>query len=113
LLYLDRETGTIKIAIFVNGVLEDEKTVGSFTDTNSADLLIGGNLAERAFLNGEVDKVVIFGAAFAGRPGTANCHGQSGSALAQEYGGLNAAAAALGFASIQALQDAISEFCED
>jgi len=103
--------GVIKIAIFVNGVLQDEKTVRFFTDTNSADLLIGGNLTERAFLNGEVDKVVIFGGAFAGTPGTANCHNQSVSALAQEYGGLNAAAAVLGYTGVSALQDDIEVFC--
>jgi Beta-propeller repeat len=50
--------------------------------------------------------------AFAGTPGTANCQGQSVSALAREFGGLEAAAAALGFPSVQALQDAIREFCE-
>jgi hypothetical protein len=48
---------------------------------------------------------------FAGTPGKANCHGQSVSALAKQYGGLNAAAAALGFPSVQALQDAIMAFC--
>jgi hypothetical protein len=37
----------------------------------------------------------------------ANCHGQSVSALAQQYGGLNAAAAALGYSNVQALQEAI------
>jgi hypothetical protein len=49
--------------------------------------------------------------AFAGTPGKANCHGQSVSALAKQYGGLNNAAAALGFASVDALQDAIQEWC--
>jgi uncharacterized repeat protein (TIGR03803 family) len=48
---------------------------------------------------------------FAGTPGKANCHGSSVSALAKQYGGLNNAAAALGFASVQALQDAITAFC--
>ena len=42
---------------------------------------------------------------------TANS-GQSIAALARQYGGLDAAAAALGFPSVQALQDAIQEFCE-
>jgi hypothetical protein len=51
--------------------------------------------------------------AFAGTPGTPNCQGQSVSALAQQFGGLEAAAAALGFPSVQALQDAIREFCEE
>src|SRR5215831_3457108 len=41
---------------------------------------------------------------FAGTPGKANCRGQSVSALARQYHGLNGAAAALG---LQALQDAI------
>jgi hypothetical protein len=48
---------------------------------------------------------------FAGTPGKANCHGQSVSALARQNGGLNAAAAALGFDSVDALQQAIQEFC--
>ena len=49
---------------------------------------------------------------FAGTPGNANCIGKSVSALARQYGGLNAAAAALGFPSVPALQKAIMEFCE-
>jgi YVTN family beta-propeller protein len=48
---------------------------------------------------------------FAGTPGFSNCHGQSVAALAQQFGGLKAAAAALGFPSVQALQDAIKTFC--
>jgi hypothetical protein len=47
---------------------------------------------------------------FAGTPGKANCHGQSISALAQQYGGPDAAASALGFPSVQALQNAIRTF---
>jgi YVTN family beta-propeller protein len=49
---------------------------------------------------------------FAGTPGKANCYGKSVSALAKQYGGLNAAAAALRFDSVDALQAAIEEFCE-
>ena len=48
---------------------------------------------------------------FAGTPGKANCFGQSVAALVRQFGGLNAAAAALGFPSISALQDAIMAFC--
>jgi hypothetical protein len=48
---------------------------------------------------------------FAGTPGRANCHGQSVSALAKQYGGLNGAAAALGYASVDALQNAVQAFC--
>jgi hypothetical protein len=50
---------------------------------------------------------------FAGTPGTANCHGKSVSALARQYGGLNGAAAALRYADVSALQNAILAFCED
>jgi YVTN family beta-propeller protein len=71
--------------------------------------------------NGVIATVPVFGtgfvaitptlATFAGTPGKANCHGQSISALAQQYEGLNAAASALGFPSVQALQNAIRAFC--
>ena len=48
---------------------------------------------------------------FAGTPGKANCYGKSVSALVRQYHGLNAAAAALGFPSVKALQKAILEYC--
>jgi YVTN family beta-propeller protein len=48
---------------------------------------------------------------FAGTPGYSNCHGQSVSALARQFKGLNGAAAALGFSSVDALQNAILAFC--
>jgi YVTN family beta-propeller protein len=49
---------------------------------------------------------------FAGVPGSSNCNGTSISALATKFGGLDAAAAALGFSNVQGLQDAIRAFCE-
>jgi hypothetical protein len=52
-------------------------------------------------------------AAFAGTPGQATCRGDSVAALARQFGGLRAAASALGFPSVQALQDAIRAFCEE
>jgi hypothetical protein len=48
---------------------------------------------------------------FAGTPGKPNCVGQSISALVGQFGGLNAAAAIVGVADVQALQNAISTFC--
>jgi hypothetical protein len=48
---------------------------------------------------------------FAGTRGHANCYGKSVSALARQFRGLNAAAAALGFPSVPALQNAILAFC--
>ena len=48
---------------------------------------------------------------FAGTPGKANCFGKSVSALARQFGSLSAAAAALEFPSVPALQNAILAFC--
>ena len=48
---------------------------------------------------------------FAGTPGFSNCHGRSVAALAWQFGGLNAAAATLGFPNIKALQAAVTAFC--
>jgi len=49
---------------------------------------------------------------FAGVAGSKNCHGTSVSALATKFGGLDAAAAALGFSNVQGLQDAIRVYCK-
>jgi YVTN family beta-propeller protein len=48
--------------------------------------------------------------AFAGTPGTNNCHGQTISALAQRFGDLSAAANALGFSSVHALRRPLRRF---
>jgi YVTN family beta-propeller protein len=48
---------------------------------------------------------------FAGTPGNSNCFGESVSALARTFHGFSAAAAALGYRSVPALQDAIQAFC--
>ena len=48
----------------------------------------------------------------AGTPGRPNCHGKSFSALAHQFGGIDAAASALGFSSVGGLQNAFQEFCE-
>ena len=56
--------------------------------------------------------VVTATPAFAGIPGKANCHGQTVSALARQFGGLDRAASALSFPSVQALQDAIRAYCK-
>ena len=54
------------------------------------------------------------GVSFTGTPGAANCHGNSVSALPPKVkGGLNAAASALGFGSMQDLQDAIRVYCKE
>ena len=48
----------------------------------------------------------------AGTPRQANCHGETISSLAAQFGSIDAAAAALGFSSVQALQDSFRAFCE-
>jgi uncharacterized repeat protein (TIGR03803 family) len=48
---------------------------------------------------------------FAGNPGTANCRGASLTDLSRTFGGLAAAAKALGFANVADLQAAIAAYC--
>src|SRR5262249_14086269 len=65
-----------------------------------------------AFLGSFADgsQSIIVAQPFAGTPGEANCHGQSVSALTEQFGSLAAAAAALGYSSVQALQVSIRAF---
>ena len=85
---------------------EGSSTIRKFSPT-------GQDLGDFAVLSTVPRYLVIAVPAFAGTPGTANCHGESVSALTQQFGSLDAAASALGFPSVQALQDAIREFCEE
>ena len=95
--------------------------------TPAADLIAdaNGNLLSTTFVGGAfggrnsggtvyeiVDSGFVVPPIFAGTPGKPNCFGKSISALARQYGGLNAAAEALGYPSVRALQKAILEFCE-
>jgi hypothetical protein len=74
-------------------------------DGNTA--IVGGSLD-----NSGVGAAWVFAQpVFAGTPGKSSCHGQSVSALARQYKGLNAAAAALGYVDVLALQSAIMAFC--
>lgn len=47
----------------------------------------------------------------AGTPGTANCRGKSSAALAAQFGSIEVAASALGFASVESLQQTFRGFC--
>jgi hypothetical protein len=49
---------------------------------------------------------------FAGDPGSTNCYGKSLSELSHQYRTLNAAASAMGFHNVRALQNAIRAFCK-
>jgi hypothetical protein len=90
--------------------------IGSASQGFSVSLSADGNTA---IVGGYTDNDLV-GAAwvyaqpvFAGTPGKANCTGQSVSALAKQYGGLNNAAEALGYPSVSALQNAIMGYCGD
>jgi hypothetical protein len=48
----------------------------------------------------------------AGKPGLANCQGQTISAMAKEFAGIGASAPTLGYSSVDALQDGVSVFCK-
>ena len=48
------------LTIFVNGVEEASTGMGPINDNNGGDLLFGGNAKEGAYLNGEVDEVLLF-----------------------------------------------------
>jgi hypothetical protein len=68
--------------------------------------IIGGTTFNMAFaLTGETVPE-------AGTPGQTNCHGQSISALAHQFGDIDAAAPSLGFWTVGALQSGFALFCE-
>src|SRR6516162_5153442 len=120
--------GTVfEIAKTANGYASAPTTLVSFNGTNGASPeagliadrsgnLFGTTMEGGAYNDGAVFEVTDSGflppPLFAGTPGRPNCHGRSVGALARQYGGLNSAAAALGYPSVRALQKAILEFCE-
>jgi hypothetical protein len=87
------------------------------TPASAETALLAGLAANEAYLNihsnthpgGEIRGFLFI---LAGTPGSANCHGKSVSALAQQFGGLAHAADTLGFASVSALQDTLKDFCD-
>jgi len=88
------------------GLAQQAGAVSLSGDGNTA--IVGGN-----FDNDSAGAAWVYAQpVFAGTPGKASCHGQSVSALAKQYGGLNNAAAALGYPSVSALQEAIMAYCE-
>jgi hypothetical protein len=62
--------------------------------------------------NNNVGATWVFTPAFAGTRGYSNCYGQSVAAVTRQYGDINAATSALGYASVPALQTAIRTFCQ-
>src|SRR6516225_222578 len=120
--------GTVfEIVKTASGYASSPTTLVSFNGTNGASPeagliadrsgnLFGTTMEGGAYNDGSVFEVTDSGflppPLFAGTPGRPNCHGRSVGALARQYGGLNNAAAALGYPSVRALQKAILEFCE-
>jgi probable HAF family extracellular repeat protein len=111
-------TGTVVVGQQEHGFFRD--TTGTFTQLdvpgtmrtdangiNNAGQIVGAFI-DSAGIHGFLATPQIF----AGTVGKANCYGQSVSALVRQYQGLNAAAAALEFSNIKALQNAILAFCE-
>jgi hypothetical protein len=120
--------GTVfEIAKTASGYASTPATLVSFSGgdgANPAASVIAdgnGNLFGATLLGGTNDQGTVFEATgsgfvvrpmFAGTPGKPNCFGQSVSALARQYGGLNNAAAALNYPSCRHCKKAILEFCE-
>ena len=103
------DTGTVTETIFRGVVSSDGADILSLSIT---PLDVPGAGESKSNFNLDNVSRGVIEPVFAGVPGKSNCFGQSVSALAQQYGGLNAAAATLGYPSVQALQNAIMEFCE-
>jgi uncharacterized repeat protein (TIGR03803 family) len=78
------------------------------TLTMGAGALYGTTLYGGSTGYGTVFKMITF----AGIPGRSNCIGKSVSALAQQYGGLAAAAATLGYSGVEVLQKTVAAYCD-
>jgi hypothetical protein len=89
----------------VNG-FEGAQFFGWIGAVTSMQITCSDNCGGEGFAIGDL---VVGG--FAGTPGQPACHGQSVSALSKKYNGIDAAATALGFSSVQSLQDTIKAFC--
>jgi hypothetical protein len=72
------------------------------------DVIGGGATAPKFNMTFSLSGDTIPEAGISGEP---NCHGESVSALARQFGGIAAAASTLGFSSVDALQDSLKEFC--
>jgi hypothetical protein len=107
------------VAPVVPPVATEVLSLGNFVGNQSPPAFAGVLDEARAFTfaPGGFDPSTDLAAASsftpAGTPGQPNCHGKSVSALARQFGGLATAASELGFPSVQALQEALQEFCQE
>lgn len=105
---------TETIALLFGSAAIDQIPIASCTDASGKQLTTdqrGALRPDAGEVSCDIGAYESGAVILAGQPGKANCHGKSVSALAQQYGGLDAAASALGYSSVQALQDAIRTFC--
>ena len=96
--------------------IQKNYTGGPFSPTSTIQAVVDesfGDINTRIFFGGAGysvwDDLLVL--ALNGTPGKSNCHGQSVSGLTQQFGGMKEAASALGFASVDALQNEIRDFC--
>ncbi|MGH6813305.1 MAG: hypothetical protein ACREDM_13540 [Methylocella sp.] len=78
-----------------------------FTKTD----LTGSVVATTSVAVNHVEDISLVTFGCSGQPGKPNCHGKCVSDFAQQFGGLDHAASALGYASVADLQNAVNSFC--
>jgi uncharacterized repeat protein (TIGR03803 family) len=110
-------SGTESVLYSFKGPPDGSASLAGLIIDNAGNLygttFLGGSSGNCSFQGGGCGTVfkLAHTPVFAGQPGKPNCHGKSVSALSNQYGSLDAAASALGFPNVQALQDAIRSFC--
>ena len=108
--------------LFIDGdlVVDNPGPHPPMTTSNSVFLTAGTHPFEVQFfeccsgpsgINLDLPSGVAYG--FTGTPGKENCLGQSVSALALQFGGMDAAATALGFSRVDQLRETIRTFCQE
>lgn len=97
--------------VYANGTFTPIDYPGIEGNTFVRGMNDNGSIVGYYILNGVEHGFVAEAPVFAGKPDDPDCHGDSVSALAQQYGKLPSAATALGYRSVQALQMAITAHC--
>jgi streptogramin lyase len=103
-------------ASFTSGTVTTSPVTVTFSLMNVGSFNPGTYNATITFTNktngqGNTSRTAVLTVTFAGVPGSKNCHGTSVSALAKNFGGLQAAATALGYPNVDGLQKAIDAYC--
>jgi uncharacterized membrane protein len=96
--------------------IQKNYTGGPFSPTSTIQAVVHesfGDINTRIFFGGAGYSVWddLWVLALNGTPRMSNCHGQSVSGLTQQFSGMDHAASAFGFASVNVLQNVIRDFC--